>query len=159
MIANDTIADKTTNTLRRIATSELRFFLTGSRRFGTNHASSDFDFFTEYSPAAEEFVSDFFKLDPVAGSWDINTYGIYRKGLVDVALLYSPVARIVVEEAIQTRPGLLKLLKSSLTTPESRRDTWNVFYREFGTKHLRSTVGESDVGRVFGTEEAETHSV
>ena len=101
MIENLTISDP----LRSLNNSAFKFYLTGSRFFGNNRPTSDYDFFTQNNEDTEEYlIAEGFTSMQVVDTRYRGIEGIvkiYRKGNVDVHFVDNAVLKNKIQHVLK----------------------------------------------------------
>lgn len=122
------IIGENNTTKKDMIVSKFEFFLTGSRRYGTNHQYSDEDFYALYSKEVVKWLKEnnFSKLHSYYGyykGFDQNTVSIWRKGNVDIQLVYNLIKRQYIDKFIINFPEFMPKHK------HDRRDWFNTIYK------------------------------
>ncbi len=91
--------------LESLENSPFKFYLTGSRFFGNNRKSSDYDFFAVYCTDVEEFLQreGFRNISLVETNYfgTDGIKGLYRNSNVDVQLVSDPELKARVQEVLK----------------------------------------------------------
>jgi len=99
---------------------------TGSRRFGSATAASDFDFYAQYTPEFQgELMARGFRAIPLSGRIP-NLKAVMRKGKIDVQL-FEDVERKRLEHRIASFTPIALLLRYS--PKKVRRGIWQILQR------------------------------
>lgn len=93
--------------IRELQNSPFDFYLTGSRAFGKETASSDWDFFVQDSEAVRQFLKDKGYLQEGNSLYidDLYTVVVMRRLFVHVQLVKDVDIKILAQELVANWPG------------------------------------------------------
>jgi len=127
MLISFSTKNETQRILEILEKNSFKFYLTGSRFFGTDRPDSDWDFFTQDSPEVRQFLREngFREINPDSyfefevtdfnDYCDENTATVFRNGKVDIQCQIDVQLKILTQEFIKHSPTILDILKKTQT--------------------------------------------
>ena len=130
-------SDRMSKILEALESSDYRFFLTGSRYFGTHRQDSDLDLFAKASPEVSDFLRrlGFRHVGHNYGPrTDSLTEEVFRKDNVDVQLVSDLAAKLAIQYAL-SRVRLLERVNH-----QEHHEVWGAMYGAY-------QAGQRNLGR------------